>query len=117
MVISLNPVQLKARCRMANRPIHEIRLGKVKAAIWRNETEAGVRYSVAIVRIFRTDTGWESSPSFGRDELPLVAKVADRVHSWIYEQNDRSDSASESPEPAAATVSTPQPGRQRAVNR
>ncbi len=79
---------------MANRPIHEIRLGKVKAAIWRNETDSGIRYSVAIVRIFRTDNGWESSPSFGRDELPLVAKVADRVHSWIYEQNDRSDSVS-----------------------
>ena len=48
---------------MANRPIHEIRLGKVKAAIWRNETDSGVRYSVALVRIFRTDNGWESSPS------------------------------------------------------
>jgi hypothetical protein len=101
MVISLNPVHLKARCRMANRPIHEIRLGKVKAAIWRNETDSGVRYSVALVRIFRTDNGWESSPSFGRDELPLVARVADRVHSWIYEQNDRSDSVSDAPEPAA----------------
>ena len=102
---------------MANRPIHEILLGKVKAAIWRNETDSGIRYSVAIVRIFRTDNGWESSPSFGRDELPLVAKVADRVHSWIYEQNDRSDSVSESPEPPAPAVSAPQPGRQRAVNR
>jgi hypothetical protein len=26
---------------MANRPIHEIRLGKVKAAIWRNEMVSG----------------------------------------------------------------------------
>ena len=35
---------------MANRPVHEIRLGKVKAAIWKNETDAGIRYSVSIVR-------------------------------------------------------------------
>ena len=28
------------------RPVHEVRLGKVKAAIWRNETEVGVRYGV-----------------------------------------------------------------------
>jgi len=41
MVVSLNSVPLKARCRMANRPIHEIRLGKVKAAIWRNELVSG----------------------------------------------------------------------------
>jgi hypothetical protein len=40
-VLTENPVHLKARCRMANRPIHEIRLGKVKAAIWRNEMVYG----------------------------------------------------------------------------
>jgi hypothetical protein len=28
------------------KPIHEVRLGHVKAAVWRNETEAGVRYNV-----------------------------------------------------------------------
>jgi hypothetical protein len=53
---------------MANRPIHEIRLGKVKAAIWRNETDSGVRYSVALVRIFRTDNGWEIGPEIGAGE-------------------------------------------------
>lgn len=83
---------------MANRPVHEIRLGKVKAAIWKNETDAGVRYSVSIVRIFKTEEGWDSSPSFGRDELPLVAKVADMVHTWIYQQNDRSENAPEESE-------------------
>ena len=48
---------------MANRPVHEIRLGQVKAAIWRNETDSGFRYSVALVRIFRTDNGWEGPAS------------------------------------------------------
>ena len=83
---------------MANRPVHEIRLGKVKAAIWKNETDAGIRYSVSIVRIFKTDEGWDSSPTFGRDELPLVAKVADMVHTWIYQQNERVENAPEEPE-------------------
>jgi hypothetical protein len=27
-----------------DRPVHEVRLGKVKAAIWRNETDLGARY-------------------------------------------------------------------------
>lgn len=78
-----------------DRPSHEVRLGKVKAAIWRNETEAGTRYSVTISRIYKTERGWESSLSFGRDELPLVAKVADMAHSWIYQQNDRNDAQPE----------------------
>ena len=68
-----------------DRPVHEVRLGKVKAAIWRNETDLGARYSVTISRIYKTESGWESSGSFGRDELPLVGKVADLAHSWIYQ--------------------------------
>jgi len=36
-VLTTTPVHLKARCRMANRPIHETRLGKVRAAIWPNK--------------------------------------------------------------------------------
>ena len=78
---------------MANqKPVHEIRLGKVKAAIWRNETDKGARYSVSIVRLYKNDQDhWESSTSFGRDELPLVSKVADLVHTWIYQQSERSD--------------------------
>lgn len=87
---------------MANqRPIHEIRLGKVKAAIWKNETDAGPRYSVSIVRLFKTENEvWDSSTSFGRDELPLVSKVADMVHTWIYQQSERvADSPAKSGEP------------------
>lgn len=74
-----------------DRPVHEIRLGKVKAAIWRNETDSGPRHSVTVSRIYKTETGWESSFSFGRDELPLVSKVADQAHLWIYQQSERSE--------------------------
>jgi len=70
-----------------NRPTHEVRLGRIKAAIWKNETENGPRFSVAITRLYRTDERWESTTSFGRDDLPLVAKVADMAHTWIYQQN------------------------------
>ena len=73
------------------RPVHEIRLGRVKAAIWRNDTDAGVRYGVTMSRIYKTDSGWETSLSFGRDELPLVCKVADLVHTWIYQQAERKE--------------------------
>jgi hypothetical protein len=32
------------------KPIHEVRIGAIKAAIWRNETEAGVRHNVTLTR-------------------------------------------------------------------
>lgn len=81
---------------MANqKPVHEIRLGKVKAAIWKNETDAGPRFSVTIVRLYKKDgeQHWETSTSFGRDELPLVSKVADMVHTWIYQQSEKGETS------------------------
>jgi hypothetical protein len=73
------------------KPVHEVRLGKIKAAIWLNQTDNGNRYNVTFSRIYKTDGGWESSTSFGRDELPLLAKVADMAHTWTYQQGERSD--------------------------
>jgi hypothetical protein len=68
-----------------NRPVHEIRLGRIKAAVWANDTENGVRHSVTLSRIYKDGNEWKSTDSFGREDLPLVCKVADQAHSWIYQ--------------------------------
>ncbi len=68
------------------RPVHEIRLGRIKAAIWENEVQNGVRHNVTFQRIYKEGDQWRQSESFGRDDLPLLMKVADRAHTWIYEQ-------------------------------
>ena len=82
---------------MSKRPVHEIRLGRIRAAIWENETQNGPRHNVTLSRLYRDGDKWKDSSSFGRDDLPLVAKVADRVHSWIFEQNQaRSEDGDES---------------------
>lgn len=87
------------------RPVHEIRLGRIRAAIWENETQNGTRYNVTLRRLYRDGEEWKDSDSFGRDDLPLVAKVADRVHSWIFAQtqSDRSNRSGEA-EPAMEEV-------------
>jgi len=41
---------------------------------------------VTFSRLYRDGEQWKDSSSFGRDDLPLLAKVADQVHSWIYQQ-------------------------------
>ncbi len=66
-------------------PVHEIRLGAVKAAIWENETSVGVRHNVTVSRLYKDGEEWRNTDSFGRDDLPLVAKVVDQAHSWIFE--------------------------------
>ena len=60
---------------------------RIRAAIWENETRNGTLHNVTFSRIYRDDEGnWQDSTSFGRDDLLLVGKVADRVHSWVFEQ-------------------------------
>lgn len=66
------------------RPVHELRMGRIRAAIWANETQNGTRHNVTVSRIYKDGDAWKDSTSFGRDDLPLVAKIADQAHSWIF---------------------------------
>lgn len=68
------------------RPVHEIRLGRIRAAVWENETQNGVRHNVTLSRLYKDEDQWKDSTSFGRDDLPLVMKVADLAHTWIFQQ-------------------------------
>jgi hypothetical protein len=71
---------------MSNRkPIDEIRIGSVKAAIWKNPTDNGDRFNVTFQRLYRDGEEWKSTSSFGREDLLRLAKLADRAHSRIYE--------------------------------
>jgi len=82
----------KAEAATPNRkPIHEIRMGRIKAAIWQNETDSGVRYNVTFSRIYKDGTDWKQTESFGRDDLPVLAKVADQAHTFIFQKQQEAD--------------------------
>ncbi len=75
-----------------NRPVHVVRLRNIRAAIWANDLEIGLRYNVTVSRLYKdNDQQWKTSESFGRDDLLLVGKVLDLAHSWICEQLQASD--------------------------
>jgi hypothetical protein len=78
-----------------NRPVHEVRLGRIKAAIWENDTQNGTRHNVTVTRLYKDGDAWKDSSSFGRDDLPLVAKVVDLAHTWIFGQGAESPTATE----------------------
>ena len=75
-----------------SKPVHEVRLGLIKAAIWHNLTRVGERHNVTLTRLYRNGDVWKESTHFGRDDLLLAAKVLDLAHSWIYQQ-DRAERA------------------------
>ena len=69
------------------RPAQEIRMGRIRAAIWENETQNGTRFNVTVSRLYKDGDDWKDSSSFGRDDLLVVAKVLDRCHTWIHAEN------------------------------
>src|SRR4051794_23023627 len=89
-----------------DRPVKVVRIGRVRGNIWANRTHDGhTVYNVTLDRLWKEDDQldgggqvvkegeWRQSPSFGRDDLLLVAKVADLCHTWIYRQlQDRNES-------------------------
>ena len=91
------------------RPVFELRLGAIKAAIWRNDTENGARYNTTFSRAYREGEQWHNTDSFGRDDLLVVAKLADQAHSWIFAQ--ARDGAVPSATPTAAPAVPDAPPR------
>jgi hypothetical protein len=51
------------------KPVHQIRLGNIKAAIWKNDTESGRLFNVTFERLFKNGDEWQSSDSFGKRTL------------------------------------------------
>ncbi len=77
------------------RPVQEFRMGRIKAAVWENDTQQGICHNVTLSRLYKDGNNWKDSNSFGRDDLPLVLKVADLAHTWIYDHGVPSSNDSE----------------------
>ena len=80
-----------------NTPVHEIRFGKIKGTIWKNETPKGDRYNTSFTRLYRVDkevresskdNGWRESHTFGREELLVIKMIANLAYQWIYEHSN-----------------------------
>src|ERR1700745_1856425 len=82
----MRPEEKKTAAPASNLPVKTFRLGRIKAAVWENEGEQKF-YSVTFARTYVDDDNkYHDSDSFGRDDLPLVAKLADQAHTFIFER-------------------------------
>jgi hypothetical protein len=79
----------------SRQPVHEIRLGRIKAAIWANPMDDGVRYATTVTRLYKDDERgeWRSTHSFGRDDLLTVAEVARQAAAWVFATSQNEDVA------------------------
>jgi hypothetical protein len=69
------------------KPIHEIRLGRVRAAVWKNTGETGTWSSVTFSKLYKGKDGkWQDTGSFGREDLLPLAEVARQVAFLLYNE-------------------------------
>ena len=79
------------------KPIHEIRVGRIKAAVWANPTDQGIRHNVSLARLYMGEDGWRSSDNFAREDIPLVIKVLVTAYDWMYKSGDVENPEQEKP--------------------
>ena len=81
------------------RPTATVRIGAVKSAIWQNQAGDRTRYNVTFSKSYRDADGqWKTTHSFGRNDLLVLAKVADQAHSRIVELEQAEDSSDQDDE-------------------
>lgn len=76
-------------------PAHVVKLGRIQASVWANETKHGKRFNVTASRLYLSDGDWKRTDSFGRDELLTVAKAFEDAYDWIWAQGKDSESEHE----------------------
>ena len=68
------------------RPVHEIRMGRIRAAIWQNRIENGIRHNVTVSRLYKDGDDWKDTDQLGTGDLLNAAKVLQRAEEFISQQ-------------------------------
>jgi hypothetical protein len=88
----------------ANKPVHEIPDGALKATIWKKDGEHGPWYQVTCRRRYKDGEEWKDTQSYNEDDLLRMSKLFDQADTWIREQKraDAKTRKEKEPESAAA---------------
>lgn len=82
------------RMEQKKKPIHDFKIGKVKAVIWKNETkDQETWFNVEFSRFFKQGEKWRDAKSFRRDDLPILGLAIDMAYRWIWNEYVRIDSS------------------------
>lgn len=71
-----------------NKPVHEIKERRIRAAIWANQNKdgIGVRHSFTVERLYKQKESWKTASSFYLDDIELLEKVLSEAKSWLTQQ-------------------------------
>lgn len=78
----------------STKPVKSFRLRGISAGVFENESADGdLYYKVQIVRTYKDGKDFKSTPTFSRDELPIVMLVAHDAYAYVLrtERDNRAD--------------------------
>lgn len=65
-------------------PERRIKFGKgIVATIWKNDTEKGVWYSVAVEQRYKQGDTWKTASAYFSDDALLVAQAFETAYRWV----------------------------------
>lgn len=66
------------------KPVHEAKRGRIKAAIWANETITGVvRHNVTLGRSYKVGDTWGTTHTLGADDIVHAIRALEEADAWI----------------------------------
>lgn len=70
------------------KPVKEFRVGRIKVAIWKNESEKDgktvIQHSIKIQKSFRNDDGeYQETNNYFPDELPKLALAVRKAYEFV----------------------------------
>ncbi len=80
------------------KPIHEIRLGRVRAAVWQNTGASGSWPTVTFSRLYLgQENRWQDAASFRKQDLLLLSEVARQAALFLHAGGPAGEEADEMP--------------------
>jgi hypothetical protein len=94
-----------------NKPVHEVRLGRIRASVWLNRNSKGEEwFSVTLSRSYKDAQGaWKNASSLGLDDLLVAGEVLKQAALWIYQERQGEHRESGAQDGTAATTGTEPP--------
>lgn len=79
-----------------NRPVWDVRLGSIRAAIFENRNADRTYYNVALTRRFKQGSEWMTSTSFnGLADLAQIRQAVELAIEWLAKNEVESEPAEE----------------------
>ena len=75
-----------------NKPIHEVKIGAIKAEIWEADGVKGPFFSVVVCRLYKVGNKWEEAKSISGRDISKLREVLRQVNLWLLEHEPESES-------------------------